>query len=87
MGDELIGRLRTIKLLSQRNQCALQNEAATRIETLEREIAVMRGALGELVAATGPHSDYCSLGPLYNCNCDVGPAHERARQALNRGGR
>lgn len=35
MTDDLVGRLRTTRLLSQRNQLALQEEAAARIEALE----------------------------------------------------
>jgi len=42
--DGLIERLRTTRLLSQRNQLALQEEAATTLETLTRENARLREA-------------------------------------------
>lgn len=41
----LIERLRTTRLLSQRNQIALQTEAADRIVALEAEVARLREAV------------------------------------------
>lgn len=45
MTDDLVGRLRTTRLLSQRNQLALQDEAAARIEALEGENRKLRATL------------------------------------------
>lgn len=42
---DLIERLRTVKLLSQRNQLALQSEAAAAIAKLEAERDALREAL------------------------------------------
>lgn len=45
---DLTERLRTTRLLSQRNQLALQEEAATTLETLTQENARLREALEEI---------------------------------------
>lgn len=42
---DLIERLRTRRLLSQRNQCALQNEAADRLQALSAEVERLKEAL------------------------------------------
>lgn len=45
---DLTERLRTTRLLSQRNQLALQEEAAATLETLTQENARLREALEEI---------------------------------------
>lgn len=49
---------------------------------VERE--VLRGAIRDLLAIGPDHENSCSIGPIYNCTCDLHPARQRARQALER---
>lgn len=49
--------------------------AAERVETLE-------GALHDLLAIGPDHEDRCSIGPIYNCTCDLHPARRRAAAIL-----
>jgi len=52
--SDLVERLRTVKLLSQRNQMALQAEAADTIEQLQADKR-------ELMEALAPFADACTI--------------------------
>lgn len=104
MADELIGRLRDpcvdwtgeqiVDNSTPRHEieCGLLREAATRIETLEREIAVMRERGAKAVIAY--HVAICSPKGVVPVDDLYDPAiaakierdMDVARQALNRGG-
>ena len=51
-------------------------------EALRAENARLREALKAMYDAVPEHDDNCSIGPLYNCTCDLKPANELARAAL-----
>ena len=45
-------------------------------------VPVMKEALEKLLALGPDHDNWCAIGPLYNCTCDLHPARQSARQAL-----
>ena len=49
---------------------------------LKADKARMREALDRLLALGPDHDNWCAIGPIYNCTCDLHPARQSARAAL-----
>lgn len=62
----------------QRPACVLRRENAA----LEAKVKEAGEALHSLLAIGPDHEMSCSIGPIYNCTCDLHPARQSARATL-----
>lgn len=47
-----------------------------------RRVEELEAALKAMLNATSEHDEWCAVGPIYSCTCDLHLANEQARAAL-----